>query len=781
MLQEWKKVNALKLPNWSESDFDYLASWLEEDIFGMDIWVKKYCHNGEKLDEWFDRVSGGDEEVKQLIKEKKFLFGGRILANRGLQKEGRKITYSNCYVITPPEDNLESIFDCAKKLARTFSYGGGCGIDISKLSPAGAKINNAAKITSGAVSFMDLYNTTTGLIGQNGRRGALMVSISSEHPDLENFIQIKNDLDKLEKCNISVRVSDEFMEAVRNDDPWELVFRRQETGEDIRKEVRARDLFNIICKSAWDTGEPGLLFWDTIKTYNLNVNHPEFNYAGVNPCAEEPLPAGGSCLLGALNLAAFVNEDGAFNNDEFMKAIFIAVKGLNVVLDEGLKLHPLKEQQDSVRDWRQIGLGIMGLADCLIKMGLRYGSDQSLEFCDAIGSVLADTAIQASAYLAKLDGPYPKYRAKYLVNNMTNHIYGDDFYCENALRDTKALVVKYGLRNSQLLTIAPTGSIANLLGVSNGIEPIFAYKYTRKTESLHGEDVYYEMSPKVVRDYIDGHSLDTVRDYIDGHGLDTDGDIPYFFVTSHNLNYVDRIEMQSVWQRHIDASISSTINLPETTTVEEVGDIYMLAWERHLKGLTIFRNNCKRVGILTIDKDPEQEIIFDKYKPVTRAELGHRLSGSTYIKHNACGKMYITINHDENGNLAEVFIDSGKSGGCSANAESLGRLASLCMRGGLEIESIIDATKGVRCAACMQARGNKEKEVAGLSCGDILAKTIREEYLRLRESEPVADKCLEAGGLKEIVGALKCPDCGKALIKQGGCWVCESCGYSKCD
>ena len=283
MLQEWKKVNALKLPNWSESDFDYLASWLEEDIFGMDIWVKKYCHNGEKLDEWFDRVSGGDEEVKQLIKEKKFLFGGRILANRGLQKEGRKITYSNCYVITPPEDNLESIFDCAKKLARTFSYGGGCGIDISKLSPAGAKINNAAKITSGAVSFMDLYNTTTGLIGQNGRRGALMVSISSEHPDLENFIQIKNDLNKLEKCNISVRVSDEFMEAVRNDDPWELVFRRKETGEDIRKEVRARDIFKIICKSAWDTGEPGLLFWDTIKTYNLNVNHPDFSYAGVNP------------------------------------------------------------------------------------------------------------------------------------------------------------------------------------------------------------------------------------------------------------------------------------------------------------------------------------------------------------------------------------------------------------------------------------------------------------------------------------------------------------------
>lgn len=760
MLREWKKVNAQKLPNWKEKDFNNLIDWLDGDIFGMDIWVKKYCNNGEKLDDWFNRVSGGDDEVKQLIKEKKFLFGGRILANRGLQNQGRKVTYSNCYVITPPEDNLESIFECAKKLARTFSYGGGCGIDISGLSPAGAKINNAAKVTSGAVSFMDLYNTTTGLIGQNGRRGALMVSISSEHPDLENFIQIKDDLSKLGKCNISVRISDEFMFAVKNDATWNLVFKREETGEDIRKEVKARDIFGMICKSAWDTGEPGMLFWDTIKTYNLNVNHPDFDYAGVNPCAEEPLPAGGSCLLGALNLAAFVRDDGKFYHDEFMKAIFIAVRALNDVLDEGLELHPLEEQRNSVRDWRQIGLGIMGLADCLTKMGIRYGSEQSLDVSDMIGSVLADTAIQASALLAKQYGPYPKYKHEFLISNMDNHLYRDDFYYQNAMEDTRSNVEKYGLRNSQLLTIAPTGSIANLIGVSNGIEPIFAYKYTRKTESLHGEDVYYDITSK------------TVKDYMGSRGLDPDGDIidlPDYFITSHELDYVDRIDMQSVWQRHIDASISSTINLPQTTTVEEIGAIYMLAWEKQLKGLTIFRDGCKRVGILTLEKG--NDLVFDKHKPITRAELGERLFGSTYIRRNACGKMYITINHDEKGNLAEVFIDSGKSGGCAANAESLGRLASLCMRGGLDVASIVDATKGVRCAACMQAKGNKDKIIHGLSCGDILAKTIFEEYLRLHETD----------GIDDVNYNPTCPECGEPLTAEGGCWTCLSCGYSKCD
>lgn len=266
-----------------------VQDWLGKDNkIGIDIWERKYRHNNESFEEWLDRVSSGDENVKELIKSKKFLFGGRILANRGLHKMGNKVTYSNCYVITPPEDSIESIFECASKLARTFSYGGGCGIDISKLAPNGAKVNNTAKSTSGAVSFMDLYSSITGLIGQNGRRGALMLSMDCNHPDIESFIDIKNDLNKVTNANISIRFTDEFMNAVVNNEDYELSFTREETGETITKTISARDLFKKLSDNNWNMGEPGCLFWDRISNYNLLSNTKEFEYAGTNPCAEEP-------------------------------------------------------------------------------------------------------------------------------------------------------------------------------------------------------------------------------------------------------------------------------------------------------------------------------------------------------------------------------------------------------------------------------------------------------------------------------------------------------------
>ena len=261
-----------------------VQEWLGKDNkLGVDIWEKKYRHNNESLDEWFDRVSGGDPELRQLIVDKKFLFGGRILSNRGLEKEGKKISYSNCYVLSQPDDSIESIFDCGKKLARTFSYGGGCGIDISKLAPRGSKVNNAAETTTGAVSFTDLYSMVTGLIGQRGRRGALMLSISCDHPDLEEFIELKSDLDRVTKANISIRITDEFMEAVRDRKPFTLSFTREATGETITKEVDAYSIFHKICEMNWDYAEPGMLFWDRIEGWNLLSEDDNFEYAGVNP------------------------------------------------------------------------------------------------------------------------------------------------------------------------------------------------------------------------------------------------------------------------------------------------------------------------------------------------------------------------------------------------------------------------------------------------------------------------------------------------------------------
>ena len=234
-----------------------VQDWLGKDNqLGIDIWCKKYQYEDETFEEWLDRVSNNDEEVKALIREKKFLFGGRILSNRGLDKKGIKTTLSNCYVITPPEDNIESIFDCAKKLARTYSYGGGCGVDISNLAPRGAAVRNTAKETSGSVSFMDLYSLVTGLIGQNGRRGALMISISCEHPDVEEFIEIKSDLDRITKANISVRITDAFMNAVKNKKPFKVKFTREETGETIEREIDAYKVFHRLCEMNWDYAEP---------------------------------------------------------------------------------------------------------------------------------------------------------------------------------------------------------------------------------------------------------------------------------------------------------------------------------------------------------------------------------------------------------------------------------------------------------------------------------------------------------------------------------------------
>ena len=263
-----------------------IQEWLGSDNkIGIDIWEKKYRYEEETFDEWLDRISAGNTDLRQLIVEKKFLLGGRILASRGVDNHDRKTTMSNCYVIEAPEDNIESIFDCAKKLARTYSFGGGCGVDISKLAPKGATVRNAAKESSGAVSFMDLYSMVTGLISQNGRRGALMISMDCKHPDIKEFIDIKKDLDRVTKANISVRASDRFMAAVVNDDTYKLEFRREETGEAMCEEVNARDIMIRIAQNNWEMGEPGVLFWDRISDYNMLSEYEDFEYAGVNPCA----------------------------------------------------------------------------------------------------------------------------------------------------------------------------------------------------------------------------------------------------------------------------------------------------------------------------------------------------------------------------------------------------------------------------------------------------------------------------------------------------------------
>lgn len=731
-----------------------IEQWLgENNTLGQDIWNKKYQRNNEDFDAWVNRVSGGNEEVAALILQKKFLFGGRILSNRGVDDANEKTTYSNCYVIAPPEDSIESIYDTCKKLARTYSYGGGCGIDISNLAPSGAKVNNQAKSTSGAVSFMDTFSQVTEQIGQNGRRGALMISIDCTHPDLEKFITVKSDLGKVTSANISVRVTDKFMDAVYTDADWELSFARKETGETISKTVKARDIFNLLCENNWNYAEPGILFWDAIESWNLLSNDSDFQYAGTNPCAEEPLPAGGSCLLGALNLAEFVNEDGKFKWDEFGGAVDIAVVALNEVLDEGLEKHPLQEQRDSVRDWRQIGLGIMGLADMLIKMGIKYGSEESIALCDNIGKRLARTALATSSMLAKRDGYYPMFSDKVLDTEYFNYHKNDTL---------QAHVEYYGLRNSQLLTIAPTGTISTMLGVSGGIEPIFANSYTRKTQSLHGEDVSYKVYTPIV------------QKFMDENGIDNEEDLPDWFVTSANIPVHERIAMQGVWQSHIDASISSTVNLPNEATVEDVKDIYLQAWRAGLKGITVYRSGCAREGVLTTGEGKD-----------TTAPQKERVESKTAIRNDfkniglerhlmtGCGSLHVCAYFDEFGNLKNTYLSKGSSGGCNNFMIGLSRMISLAARNGVGIKEIIDQLDSCgTCPSYAVRRATKKDTSPGSCCPVAIGKALMDMWKEVNSGHNTVD---------EISTKVNCPECGAALVFEGGCNTCKSCGYSKCD
>lgn len=659
-----------------------------------------------------------------------------------------------------------------------------------------------------------------------------MISIDGHHPDLKEFITHKSDLGITQGANMSVRMTDDFFEAVKNDDDWVMSFSRPETGEIITKKEKARDIMYLIAETNWNYAEPGLIYWDTMTKYNLMSEDPDFEYAGTNPCGEEPLPAGGSCLLGAMNLSNYWRKNNRFAYKEFTEDVKKAVRFLNEVLDEGKPLHPLVEQRRTVSELRQIGLGFMGLGDLFIKAKVRYGSKESVELCHKIGYKMIFAALQESAELAKKYGSFDNcnpdliLKSKFFIENVDKNPY----YLTTDKNDLKIMIKEYGLRNSQLLTCAPTGTTSTIFNVSGGIEPIFALKFTRTTKSIYNEDRTYEVYPNGVKYFLDQNgykSLDEVEEF------------PDYLVTSRDVDWQGRIDVQAAWQKHIDASISATINLPESTTVSEVSELYMYAHDAGIKGTTVFRENCKRIAILNdsfkkkddvqektkventdissmakevLDKaiegtglprdliegpydddalkfieylircnvgdsteeecdrelfdaalkgylpktpwfagakgcsehDPtgisEKELyikaIKDRFEGnfsniLTRADFSSALHGTTYYKRVACGHIYITVNRYQ-GRPVEVFMQSSKSGGCSANTEALGRMASTMLRAGIDPDIVVDSVMGVKCAACSSLKG-KGEAIDGLSCSDVMARVIKEEYQKYKD------------------------------------------------
>ena len=757
-----------------------VEDWLGKDNqLGIDIWNKKYRNGNESFEEWLDRISAGDKDVRQLIVDKKFIFAGRILSNRGIENNG---CTSNCFVLSV-DDSIESIYETAKNMALTYKAGGGVGVDISKLAPAGAKVNNPAKTSTGAVSFIELFTTTTGLIGQNGRRGALMVSIDDFHPDIDKFIELKTDVNKATTANLSIRVSDAFMQTVEEDRVWTCKYVRPETGETIRKPFRARELFKKFCDANYDYGEPGLLFWDTATKYNMLSTYPNFKFAGVNPCAEEMLPDGGACLLGSLNLAEFVcvGPDGKafFDDGAFYSAIKIAIRALDCVQEEGIDYLPLRIQRECAETWRQIGLGIMGLGDMLIKLGIKYGSDESLALCDEIGKRLAIQAMQTSQTLGREYGSF-----KYFDPVKTEK---SPFWKAHMHFTPEAM------RNSQLLAIAPTGTISTMFGVSGGIEPLYALEYDRTTKSLHGEDVKYKVVPKVVEDARKAGHTDCL-------------------VTAKDIPYTQRIEMQAIWQKHIDSSISSTINLPEDFPREKVADIYMLAWRKGLKGVTVFRDGCKREGILTTEKKDDivrvsgnQYLAQERIKTVNEEPIKGTKTFTSVVALQAagadeidpedlvgkkrklvtgCGNLHVTaFFNKKSGQLHEVFLNKGSTGGCNNFMNGLSRMISLAARNGISIEDICDQLNSSGACPSYAVRSAKFHDTSKGACcpmaiGNALKDMQREMMGELDSFKKYTAPLEEVKQRAEIKNP--CPNCGAELIYSGGCNFCQSCGYSKC-
>jgi ribonucleotide reductase alpha subunit len=515
-------------------------------------------------------------------------------------------------------------------------------------------------------------------------------------------------------------------------------------------------LFDKLVKNNWDYAEPGILYWDRIQGYNL-LDNTDFKYAGTNPCAEEPLPAGGSCLLGSLNLSEFVKNpfttSASIDYDSLEKATFIAVTGLNQVLIEGLGLHPLEEQRESVNQWRQIGLGTLGLADMLIKMGITYGSEESLKVIDCVYKTIATSAIEQSLEFAKVHGCYPSCEKEKLV---------DSSFIKNLNLPKSILndIKKYGLYNSQLLTCAPTGSIGTMLEVSTGVEPNFALHYTRKTQSLEGKDTYHEVSVKIVADYL--MATENVE-------------LPDYFVTSADIKPLDRIKVQSVLQKYTDASISSTINLPKEATVNDIYTIYMEAWKKRLKGVTVYRSRCKREGILTVDTPKPVEI------PLTKAPKRPKELNADFYTVISKGKQYIVLVGLLNNKPYEIFaFEPNIKLGAEPHTGIIVKKSKMHYSYKSELVQINDL---------QLANDNIEERAATLYASMLLRHGVNIKYI-IKTAKKVNDNITSFSSAlcrilakyipSEITGE-KCPNCGGDIINEGGCVHCTSCEWSRCD
>jgi len=707
-----------------------------------------------------DKV-GWEGKFYHLLKDWRFIPAGRILSAAGRGN----LTYYNCFVLPSPQDSKEGILETLQRMVHIMSRGGGVGINISSLRPKGSNVNGVDGKSSGAVSWGDLYSFATGLISSGGsRRGALGLIMDDRHPDILDFVKSKREEGKaFSNANISVAISDEFMTAVEKDMDWHLIFPETTHSDyDIKWDgdynkwiatglpvkiytvIRARELWDAIVESAWTNGEPGIWFID--RANEMSNSYYIGRLRCTNPCFEEPLPDWGVCCLGSLNLPKFITPDSkTVVWDELSEAVNTAVRFLDDVID----VTPYLDNESMLvqASERRIGLGTLGLAELLIRLKLRYGSKDSLVFIDKLYSFIAHHAYRASSLLAQEKGNCPAYdKEKFLASG----------FMQTTTPLLRENVIDRGIRNMTLLTQAPTGSIATMVGTSTGIEPFFDFRYTR-TSQLGVDEEYV----KVYAEWKEAHPGEPLPDY---------------FVTTKDITVDEHVAVQSTVQRWVDASISKTVNLPKEATRDDVSSVFKKLYQSGCKGGTIYRDESRIVQVLNRQPEEAQHQSTDDIKFIK--DLPYKRQGVTVSSKTPFGTAHITMNNDEAGQPFEVFIEVGKAGSSvKAMSEAIGRLISLCLRITPEcpvLHRVVYISEQLSGIGGRLSTGFGNKKV--MSLPDAIGKVIRSIWLN-DNKQNVSNTLPE--NLKDSCDL--CPVCGHTtLIAAEGCFHCTFCGFAEC-
>jgi len=683
-------------------------------------------------------VKAVEDEFYQLMANLEFLPNSPTLMNAG-RELGQ---LSACFVL-PVEDSMESIFNAVKYTALIHKSGGGTGFAFSRLRPEKDRVGSTGGVASGPVSFMRVFDTATDVIKQGGmRRGANMAILNVDHPDIMKFIIAKDDPTVLTNFNLSVAVNAEFMKAVKAGTDYNLI--NPYTNE-IESTLNAKEVFDKIVDMAWKTGDPGIVFIDRVNQDNTTPGLGSIE--STNPCGEQPLLPYESCNLGSINLVRMLRDTNGTKEIDYPKlaeTVKLTVRFLDNVID--VNKFPLPQIADMTKRTRKIGLGVMGFADMLIKLGIPYNSEEALQIATNIMRFIDEEALKASVELGKERGIFPAFK-------------GSSYDVSGGSR----------VRNASRTTIAPTGTLSMIAGASSGIEPLFALSYTRNI--LDGARLV-EVNPCFEEVARNGgfYSEELMQKLADGAHLgDIEGmpdEIRRLFVTAHEISPEWHVRMQAAFQKSTNNAVSKTVNFPQKATREDVTKVYMLAYEEGLKGITIYRDRSRDAQVLTTGKKEKAEDVGRT--PRKRSKV---TTGVTERVTTGCGYIYVTVNSDESG-ICEVFSSLGKAGGCaSAQLEATCRLISLALRSGVDVASVVKQLRGIRCPSIAWEQG---KSI--LSCADAIASVLEKH---IRSGDDGNKPRLEDYGLaKNLAG--QCPECGNLLIYQEGCFICQACGYTKC-